>query len=490
MKLCGKNATEGAAVKKRSFDKQFFKKIWSSLEKKPVDETGINFYQICDNVELSLNFVDKDGYITWANKEAISSGMIPEDFIGRNLQDLKKHKIILDPGALKVLQTGKKNVGEVVQYSGRTFLSITAPVKDDASKIDGVIALTLDIAEVYEFIVKSSTRALNASSRTGEAADISINKDELVCESETMNEIMAHVRKIAPASCPVLILGESGTGKEVMARHIHAMSSRSKNRLLAINCGAIPADLMEAELFGYEKGAFTGAWHAKKGLLEEASEGTILLDEIGDLDIQLQVKLLRVLQDGTFRRIGGREELKTNARILAATNKNLSSLISNGKFRADLFYRLNVFNLTLPPLRERKEDLKKLIPFFLEKYNRIYGTSRYLSREAWTLLIQNDWPGNIRELANTIERLTLLANNERIEAQDVRKHLENTETIPPKELIAQDYASLSLQKALEKLEKTILENARHKYGSCREMAKSLGIEFSTVARKLKKYGLE
>lgn len=476
-----------------SASSQVFKKIWTIIEKKQFSYKNIDFYHMCNNVKFALNFVDKNGYIIWANREAIESGMIPEDFIGRSLHDLKKHKIILNPAALKVLKTKKKHIGEVTQYSGRTFMSVTAPITNDEIELEGAVALTIDIADVYDFVIKSATRALRATEKGTEMTSGTSAADfDFMIDSDSMAQLMKLAEKIAPSACPVLILGESGTGKEVMAKHIHALSARASERLLAINCGAIPGNLMESELFGYEKGAFTGAWRSKKGLLEEAAGGTLLLDEIGDLDLQLQVKLLRVLQEGTFRRVGGTDDLKADVRILAATNKNLQELITSGKFRADLFYRLNVFTLNIPPLRHRKEDLKKLIPFFLEKFNKQYGFSRYLSREAWMLLLGYAWPGNIRELANVIERLAVLSDKDIIQASDVEKYLESAlapEKIQASSESKEDFFTLSMPDAVAKLEKEMLINAKNTYHTCREMAKALGIEFSTVARKMKKYGI-
>lgn len=372
-------------------------------------------------------------------------------------------------------------------------MSVTAPVTNDGRELEGAVALTIDIADVYDFVIKSATRALRATEKSTEMTSSVAEADfDFMVDSDSMAQITKLAEKIAPSTCPVLILGESGTGKEVMAKHIHALSARAPKRLLAINCGAIPGNLMESELFGYEKGAFTGAWRSKKGLLEEAAGGTLLLDEIGDLDVQLQVKLLRVLQEGTFRRVGATDDLKTDVRILAATNKNLQELMTAGKFRADLFYRLNVFTLTIPPLRHRKEDLKKLIPFFLEKFNKQYGFSRYLSRDAWTLLLAYEWPGNIRELANVMERLAVLSDKDVIQASDVEKYLVSA-LAPDRVQVAResrkDFFTLSMPDAVAKLETEMLINAKNTYHTCREMAKALGIEFSTVARKMKKYGI-
>ncbi len=472
-------------MSKKDVRKQFFHCLLEKMDRRTRDLEPEDVSRFIDNAALSINFADSSGRIVWANREAVASGIIPEDFIGRSLRDLKKHRIILDPGALKALKTGKRTIGEVVQYNGRSFLSITAPVQGDRGEIDGVVAITCDIAEVYDFIRESAARAVRAVEKTESGSHFSLS--DMVAESDSMREITNLVKKMAAGNCPVLILGESGTGKEVVANLIHAQSSRRANRFLAVNCGAIPAALMESELFGYEKGAFTGAWKTKPGLFEEARGGTLLLDEIGDMDLQLQVKLLRVLQEGTFRHVGGHEEIRVETRILAATNKDLPELIKRGQFREDLFYRLNVFAVKIPPLRERLPDLVKLIPLFLGRYNKEHGAARYLSRGAWLQLVEYSWPGNTRELANVMERLVVLSENDEIRPDEVAMHIRPEETALPAPLRHDGF--LTLPEAVAALEKEMLVRARLKYGSCRAMAPHLGLDFSAVARKMRKYGI-
>ena len=449
-----------------------------------------DFFHFIDNARFAINFVDKNGVIVYANQEARESRIIPPEFVGRSLYDLKKFGIILNPAAIKVIESCKVNIGEVTQYSGRTFMSITVPVIDDRKQLEGVIALTCDIADVYNFIIASSSWTRHIQAPQSSTSEMFPDSNVVTTTSPEMLHILKMADKIAQTSAPVLILGESGTGKEVLAKRIHSKSNRNKKRLLAINCGAIPPALMESELFGYEKGAFTGAWRNTPGLFEEVDDGTLFLDEIGDLDLQLQVKLLRVLQEGKLRRVGGRKDIDCHVRIIAATNKDLPVLVRQGLFRSDLFYRLSVFTLSIPPLRNRRQDLMEFIPFFLEKYNKAYGFSRYLTGDAWAHLLAYDWPGNVRELSNTLERLVVLAETNEITSEDVTRYLQCGVQKHDLHLPLEETKEMTLPEATEILERKMLTDARAKYGTYRAMANHLGIYFSTIARKMRKYGIE
>ena len=236
---------------------------------------------------------------------------------------------------------------------------------------------------------------------------------DIVCNSPAMKRVLELAEKVARLpGTTVLITGESGVGKEVVARFIHRRSPRAKKRFIAVNCGAIPEHLLESELFGYEKGAFTGAYQRKKGIFEIADGGTVFLDEIGDMPLEAQVKLLRVLQDKKVQRLGGTEEIEVDVRIIAATNKNLEKLVKEGKFREDLFYRLNVFPIKIPPLRERKEDIVPLVRLFAEKVVSKEIEGPILTPGAEKILKHYAWPGNVRELANAVERAIILSGGE------------------------------------------------------------------------------
>ncbi|BCX48958.1 acetoacetate metabolism regulatory protein AtoC [Haloferula helveola] len=244
---------------------------------------------------------------------------------------------------------------------------------------------------------------------------------KIIGVSRTLQDVFKVVGRVARSDAPVLVSGESGTGKELVAKAVHEYSPRRQNEFLAINCGAIPENLLESELFGHEKGAFTGAIAKRAGRFEQADGGTLFLDEIGDMPLSVQVKLLRVLQDGTFSRVGSNETQTADARIVAATNKNLAEEVSKGNFREDLYYRLNVVEVRLPPLRERPEDIPLLAEFFLQQITRKNGMARTrLSTEAIALLQQHRWPGNVRELENTIARACALASSNVLLPSDIR----------------------------------------------------------------------
>ena len=237
--------------------------------------------------------------------------------------------------------------------------------------------------------------------------------------SRAMRDVHRLIEQVAPHDTNVLILGESGTGKEMVARHVHELSGRSGHPFVPVNCGAIPADLLESELFGHEKGAFTGALSTRLGRFEFAEGGTLFLDEIGDMSLQMQVKLLRVLQERSFERVGSNRTIKCNVRIIAATHRDLDEAISGGRFREDLFYRLNVFPVQMPPLRERLEDLPVLIQHLIERQGQIAGRHIRLDKEAMSCLARNRWPGNVRELSNLLERLAILFPEQTVSATDL-----------------------------------------------------------------------
>ncbi|MFN3504654.1 MAG: sigma-54-dependent transcriptional regulator [Caldimicrobium sp.] len=309
----------------------------------------------------------------------------------------------------------------------------------------------------------------------------------IIAESPSMKKVLSLVNKIAETQASVLITGESGTGKEVIAKLIHQLSPKAEGPFIKINCAAIPETLLEAELFGYEKGAFTGATYFKPGLFELAEEGTLFLDEIGEMPFSLQAKLLRVLQDGTFRRLGGLKELKVNFRLISATNKDLPQMIKQGLFREDLFWRLNVINIHLPPLRERREDILPLTKYFIEKFNKKYGKAiQGISQEALKALTTHSFPGNVRELENRIERGIILAEGEILTRED----LGFTEDYGKKESLLDTLLTLPLEEAVETLEKLRIKEAMEKAKGVKvRAAELLGISERMLRYKLEKYEL-
>lgn len=305
----------------------------------------------------------------------------------------------------------------------------------------------------------------------------------IIGQSDRMQEVFEAVHRVAPTKATVLLRGESGTGKELIAKAIHYMSPRSRGPFIKFNCASIPEGLLESELFGHEKGAFTGAISSRSGRFELANKGTIFLDEIGDLPLSLQPKILRVLQEKEFERVGGERTIKVNVRIITATGRNLEELVSQGKFREDLYYRLNVIPIFLPPLRERGEDIPLLIEHFLKRFNKEHRRSVTLDKSALQILLNYDWPGNVRELENTIERLVIMSRSDRITASDLPVSLSIRRTKGSDSIT-------SLVANIEDIEKTNILHALEKTGWVQaRAARLLGITPRQIGYKIKKYGI-
>jgi len=310
--------------------------------------------------------------------------------------------------------------------------------------------------------------------------------EEVVGASETIRRVFQLAARVAPTDSTILITGETGVGKELVARAIHRLSPRAQKTFVAVNCGAIPESLLESELFGFRRGAFTGAVADRPGLFEQANGGTFFLDEVGELSPALQVKLLRVLENGQVRRLGASEEVQVDVRILAATNRDLGEAVRSGRFREDLFYRIHVIHIHIPPLRERREDIPPLIKHFLAKYNRRFNKNVIsIARDALYGLMHYDYPGNIRELENIIQHGVILADENVI----------SKTSLPPqifqRAQLAIDGPQLDQVVSLNKAEEEMIKNALLKYdGNQTEAARSLGISRSTLWRKIKTYNLE
>ncbi len=306
-------------------------------------------------------------------------------------------------------------------------------------------------------------------------------------KSPKMQELLRLIPKIAASNSNVLITGESGTGKEFVSTAIHNLSSRKERNLVAINCASFPEGLLESELFGHMKGSFTGAVQNKQGLFEVADGGTLFLDEIAEMSVNLQAKLLRVLENGTFRRVGGTGDITVDVRIVSATNKNLAEEISAGRFREDLFYRLNVIPLHIPPLRERKEDIPQLIDHFMGKFS---AAGRRISPDAMKLLMSYSWKGNIRELENLIERVLLMTDKAEISSADIP--LEITDISPQGHLLPEmGKDSVNLDDIIENIEKKyLLEALQLSNGSKTEAARLLNLSFRSFRHRLQKYGIK
>lgn len=316
--------------------------------------------------------------------------------------------------------------------------------------------------------------------------------EDFVCRSKVMGQVLEEMMKVSRYDCNVIIFGDTGVGKEKAANIIQKNSTRKMQPFVKINCGAISPSLIESEFFGYEKGAFTGASAGgKKGYFELANNGVIFLDEIGELPLEMQAKLLRAIQDGEFYRVGGTSPVKTNVRIISATNKDLEKLVEEGSFRRDLYYRLNVVPIRIPSLAERTDDIPALVSHFLEKYGQKFGVKREIDDNAIEYLKQQQWAGNIRELENMVQRLIISSQGETITLMDVvkEKHGELFEYLPDEETDEVQQSEINLQKAVEEYECGLIKYAYEKYGSTRKAAKAIGISQTQMVRKKKKYNL-
>jgi two-component system response regulator HydG len=331
-------------------------------------------------------------------------------------------------------------------------------------------------------ILPSSQNANQVMWNTNQTSKVMENKT-IVYQSEVMGSLMKMVERVAPSNANILVLGESGTGKELIARQIHDRSNRKNKPFVAINCGALRETLLESELFGHEKGSFTGAYNRKIGLAEAASGGSLFLDEIGELDPAIQSKLLRFIQEGEFHRVGGKEPIKVDIRLICATNRELDQEVSRGQFREDLFYRINTIVVSAPPLRRRKDDIPVLVNHFLNNSQHAYlNRGRSVSEDAMKLMTRYDWPGNIRELQNVCERLQILSEGHMIMVNDIPDNIRNPDT-------QVDVIEYDPSMTLHDLEKRyILKALAHFGGNKTQAANNLGITIKTLYNKLHEYG--
>jgi DNA-binding NtrC family response regulator len=385
------------------------------------------------------------------------------------LDDLMK----LDPEALVVLITAHGTVGSAVEAMKKgAFDYLEKPLDREE--------LLITVGRVFEKL-----RLVKENRQLRQQLHDKFKIDHLLGHHPLMKEVFRVVRKVAPSPTTVLITGESGTGKELVARALHAESNRKDRPFRALNCAAIPETLIESELFGYEKGAFTGAQGRHIGLFEAVDEGTLFLDEIGDLSLALQAKLLRVLQEKEIRRIGGRDDIKVDVRVIAATNRKLPAAIKQGTFREDLFYRLNVVSILLPPLRDRATDIPELVDHFLKKYGAATGKAiKGVTPAGLRVLMEHPWPGNVRELESVVERAVLLCEGDRIDVEDFPSELHSRPTL----LDRTDFELPNQGFSLEEFERQLLEKAMARSnGVIAKAAKMLGLSYKTMQYRLEKF---
>ena len=374
------------------------------------------------------------------------------------------------------------------------------PIHDDEGQVKYAVSHLLDITKLNELKKELDKEKLSLSQQNEEIERLlnligGDDEAKIVYKSQAMEKLMVAVSMISKSDATILISGESGTGKDLIARELHKNSYRADKPFMAINCSAIPENLLESELFGYEAGAFTGGhYKGKKGILKTANDGTIFLDEIGDMPLALQAKLLRTLQNREIHPLGARNPIKINVRFIAATNMDLMAEVKKKRFREDLYYRLSVVPLHVPPLRKRPEDIPLLAHYFMKYYNIKYSKSKILTGDAIQLLYRKSFPGNVRQLKNLIEHAYLITASNVIDASILKsiyeKQNKNFES-PQIDFISPQVSSQgTLQEMLEEYEKSILKDYRKKFKSTYKMADALGTNQSTIARKLHKYHIE
>ena len=440
---------------------------------------------VLDSIHDGVIIVAMDSTILYANLAYTRSfGVEVGKVLGRKVSEIEPNSHILD-----VLRSGKPVVDDhahIVSVGIDIVANIT-PIFE-LGKMTGAVAIFRDATEVMalkDLVTRYHSELLEL--RTRLLDDV----QDVVWDSPAMRRVSELAQRVAMVDSTVLISGESGTGKEVIAKLIHRVSQRHEGPMVVINCGAIPENLLESELFGYEKGSFTGAGReGKVGLLEVAKKGTILLDEIGDLPLSLQVKMLRVIQELCFMRIGGVKQVKVDVRFIAATNRDLKAMVKLGTFREDLFYRLNVVPILIPPLRERKRDIASLVRVFLHRYNDKYHMEKKILPEVIRYFETSyDWPGNVRELENVVERLVVSSPSEIIKLSDEVLSDYFDLQGDQKSLVSVN-GLMDLKKARELLEQELIQNAAQVFSSTRSSAEALGMDHSTIARKAKKYGIK
>lgn len=468
--------------------------------KRMFNNTNISFDQmieVLNNSSDGIMVTDHLGIITYMSPVAYENmGRSEKDLIGKNVDDLVRegrydHSVVRD-----ALIKGERTTGIVTVKEGNRVVSTCTPIFDANHKI----IMTVTNIRIQSLMDKylEELNSIKAKSRRYKSAieyigSLDKNKNAVIAESPAMIEILSYLERVAWTTSTVYLQGESGTGKEVLSRFIHNESQRSNEPFIPVNCAAIPTELLESEFFGYEKGSFSGALtKGKPGFFEMADAGTLFLDEIGDMPLPLQTKLLRTIESGEVQRVGGTTLIKTDVRLIVATNKDLALKVKDGTFREDLFYRINVIPVKIPPLRERKEDIVPIAEYFISQFNKKYDTGLTLTTEMKKILEAHSWPGNIRELRNLIERMVIVPGSindiaELASSSSESAAIIDNETIHEKS--EQHTGDLkSLVRAVEK--EYISKLLNEKEWRVNEIADILGIHRSMLYRKMQELGIQ
>ncbi len=456
-----------------------------------VTELTKDLEAIVDSIYDEILVVDATGTILRVSNRSANNlwGVHLSTVVGKNILDLEEKGWFKPSVTRKVLEEKRKI--SIVQQNrfGRKILAVGNPIFNKKRQLERIVIASRDITEVTE-LKNELQRAKSLTQKYKEEIDelrnhqfVAVN--EVIYRSEAMARVMEQVKRIALVESTVILYGESGVGKELIANAIHNSSARREKPFVKINCGAIPENLLESELFGYEKGAFSGAsLQGKKGLFELAHEGTLFLDEIAEMPLNLQVKLLRALQEREILKVGGTRPIPVDVRIIAATNKNLEEMVQRGQFREDLYYRLHVIPLYIPALRERIEDVEPLVYAFLEKFNKKFSTRKYFSEDAIDMLNAYHWPGNVRQLQNVIERAMVISPGNLITANELTSILSHRaeKDQPP----VQVNRIIPLKEAVELTESQLIQLALAKYKTITKVAEVLEVSQPTLSRRFQK----
>ena len=445
-------------------------------------QSCLDLEEIFRNSFDGIFVADGDGITLMVNEGCERNyDLTAADMVGKHVSEFDQKGWIRPVVAAKVAESGQRITTTQHTHTGKTIMVTGIPLFDSTGKVRKVIINSRDTTELIQ-LQNALARAQEDLRRVDEEMEAlrlqNLNVDGVLFRSEAMRAIVALAARVAKVDTTVLITGQSGVGKDVIGRLIHRESRRANGPLIKINCGALPRDLLESELFGYEPGAFTGAQRqVKLGLIELAHRGTLFLDEVGDLPSDIQVKLLQVLQDRVIVRLGGTRTIPVDVRIVAATNRDLKTMVLEKTFRDDLYYRLNVVPIHVPPLCERKDDVVPLILQFVGEFNGKYELNRSLSERSIALLLAYDWPGNVREVRNVVERLVVTSQNDVIEPEFL-------DGLLPSDM--RDASIGGFRDRVERFERRLIEDALRKHANTREVAKALGLSQSSVVRKLRR----
>lgn len=449
----------------------------------PISAQDFPLAQVLSSIRDGIVVVDRNGVIVYINPSYTRISKIPmEQIIGTKMEQLRP-----DAGVLEVLKTGVPILQRPIYLENAKIQAImdTFPLYQN-TKLIGAVTIFREVDRYYSALEK-----LGEAKKKEESEKLKDPFKKAIGSEQIFIDALKKASAVSPTSATILLRGENGVGKEVFAEAIHLSSGRASGPFVKINCSAIPESLIESELFGYENGAFTGAKRTgNKGKFEQADGGTIFLDEIGDMPLHLQAKLLRVLQEREFERIGGNRTIKVDIRVIAATNQNLEELVENQLFREDLYYRLNVIQIQIPPLRERPNDIGLLSKFFILKYSEKYGKRLMLSDEALQKLKQYHWPGNVRQLSNAIEHGVILCNGSIIRLEHLPNQIIQTGETNLKQpvTVTEDHDAL-LPEELNEKNKVLYALKQSNYNRTKAM-EYLGISRRTFYKKIAKYNIQ